>query len=133
MPCLPCANTEQHTALKCCSSVSMSIWTAATSIAFVKSRFQFRISTILLCIGLLLLPWSSTLLEGPGLPLPGETVRDLIDVMLIYVGPQLFLVAFLFALARIGRSMWQRNWRGAIQPSSEMVLCVLALMLLPTY
>lgn len=101
--------------------------------AFVKSHFQFRISTALLCAGLLLLPWSSTLLDGPRPARPGETIRELMDVMVMYVGPQLFFLAFLFALVRLGCSIWQRRWVETIQPMTEMALCFLALLLIPTY
>jgi len=101
--------------------------------AFVISRFQFRISTALLCAGILLLPWTSTLLDGPRPALPGESIRELIDVTVMYVGPQLFFLAFLFALVRLGCSIWQRRWVGTIQPMTEMALCFLALLFIPTY
>ncbi len=59
----------------------------------MKSRLRFRVSTMLLSIGLLLLPWSSTLLPFPRVPPQWSRLQDFLDVLVFDVGPQLFLVA----------------------------------------
>ena len=73
------------------------------------------------------------MLEMPKFLLEGTTVQDLVDVLLMYVGPQLFFVAFLLALALLAQSIWQRDWKKSVQPFAEMVICVLVVLAIPVY
>ena len=88
---------------------------------------------MLTAVGLLLLPWSSTLLFVPRLPMQWGGFQHFLDVMVLDVGPQLFFVAFLIATVFLIGSVWRRQWVCAGQLLGEIAACVLAVMAVPAY
>lgn len=103
------------------------------SIKKMRSQLQFRVSTMLICIGLLLLPWSSTLFALPKLPPQSSGLQQFVDVVVLDVAPQLFFVAFLIAAVFLMRTILRRQWVGAGQSICEMSACLLAVMAVPAY
>lgn len=99
----------------------------------MKTQLRFRVSTLLIGVGLLLLPWSSTLLALPSLPPQWGGLQHFFDVMVLDVGPQLFFVAFLVAAVFLAWAVWRRRWAFAVQATGEMLVCVLAVMAVPAY
>ena len=88
---------------------------------------------MLVSVGLLLLPWSSTLLDFPRVPLQWSRLQQFLDVMVFDVGPQLFFVAFLIAAVFLAWAVWRRKWVCAGQSLGEMSVCFLAVMAVPVY
>ena len=99
----------------------------------MKSQLRFRVSTMLICIGLLLLPWSSTWLARPNLPAQWSERQHFLDVVVLDVAPQLFFVAFLISVAYLARAVWRHQWVGVGQSIGEISACLLAVMLIPAY
>lgn len=88
---------------------------------------------MLIAVGLLLLPCSSTLLAAPRLAMQWGGFQHFLDVMVLDVGPQLFFVAFLIASIFLIGSVWRRHWVCAAQSLGEMAACILAVMAVPAY
>lgn len=88
---------------------------------------------MLICIGLLLLPWSSTLLALPKLNPQWSGLQHFLNVVVLDVAPQLFFVAFLIAAVLLMRAIWRRQWVGAGQSIGEMSACFLSVMAVPAY
>ena len=88
---------------------------------------------MLICIGLFLLPWSSTLFALPKLPPQWSGLQHLLDVVVLDVAPQLFFVAFLVAAVFLIRTIFRRQWVGAGQSICEMSACLLSVMAVPAY
>jgi hypothetical protein len=97
------------------------------------SQLRFQVSTMLICVGFLLLPWASTLLDIPKLPMEWSGFQHVLDVFILDVGPQLFLVAFVVAFIFLVKAVWRRQWVSAIQAFGEMSACIVSIMLVPAY
>lgn len=88
---------------------------------------------MLISVGLLLLPWSSTLLSLPSFAPQWGRLQHFLDVMVLDVGPQLFFVAFLVAAVFFIGSVWRRQWAYAVQALGEMSVCFIAFLAVPAY
>ena len=88
---------------------------------------------MLICVGLLILPWASTVLAIPKLPMKWSGFQHFLDVIILDVGPQLFFVAFLIASFVFIKAGWRRQWVCALQALGEMAACIFAIMLVPAY
>jgi hypothetical protein len=99
----------------------------------MKPQLRIRVSTVLLCAGLLLLPWSSTLLATPKLPPSLDGIQHFLNGMILDVGPLLFFVAFFIASGLLVAAIWRRQWACASQSMAEMSACVLAFSAVPAY
>lgn len=99
----------------------------------MKSQLRLQVCTMLICVGLLLLPWASTLLAIPKLPMQLSGLQHFLDGTVLDVGPQLFFVAFSVASIFLIKAVWLRQWVCALQALGEMAACVFAIMLVPAY
>jgi hypothetical protein len=105
----------------------------ATPQAQTKLQFRFRISTALICFGLVFLPWSSYYLNRPTfLDEEGFAASTFNFVVYHFSGSFLFL-GFVAAFGALCWFAYKRHWRAVVQSLLEMVVCVGGTIFLPAY
>ncbi|WP_411883942.1 hypothetical protein [Polaromonas sp. YR568] len=96
-------------------------------------RFAFRISTALLCVGLVFWPWATHFLPRPDLLDHGGYPAFFFDFVVYHFSGSVFFFALVAALVSLIWFACQRQWRAVVQSLIEMVVAGGAGIFLPAY
>ncbi len=98
-----------------------------------EARFKLRISTALVCVGLVFWPWATYLLPRPAFLEAGGYGASFFNFTAYHFSGSLFFFGFVMAFASLVWFAYRRQWRAAAQSFCEMVVCIGAAIFLPAY
>ncbi len=94
---------------------------------------HIRISTALLIVALLLLPFAAMWVPAPYLPPQPLYLRNILGWLYFEASPQLLIIAFLAAFISLVVLTFKQQSRGFAQYVVEMVVCVLSFIFIPLH
>jgi hypothetical protein len=97
------------------------------------TKFRFRISTALICAGLVFLPWASYFLDFPDFLKDKGAISTFSDFVVHHLSALMIFSGFLMALAFACWFSWRLKWMAVLQSLIEMFVCIGATILLPAY
>ncbi|MDD1605592.1 MAG: hypothetical protein LUO95_05480 [Methylococcaceae bacterium] len=101
---------------------------------FMNSEFRVRISTALLLIALLLLPFAALWIAPPYFPSQPVLLHNTFGWLYFGASPNLFAASFLVAFISAVALSFRRQWRAVVQCLTEMGVCfICVLFFIPTY
>ncbi len=99
----------------------------------MNSLFRVRISTALLIVALLLLPFAALWVHPPYFPSQPEYLHNTFGWLYFDASLLLFVCSFVAALISAVVLGIRRQWRSVIQCFIEMVVCFVGLIFIPAY
>lgn len=105
----------------------------ATSQGQAVPRFRFRVSTALVCFGLILLPWSAYFFDHPTFLDEKGLVAATFNFVVYHFSAQVMFFGFVVAFCSLFWFAYRRHWRAVVQALIEMAVCFGAVILLPDY
>lgn len=96
-------------------------------------RFRFRVSTVLVCFGLIFLPWSTYFFDRPHFLGDKGFAAAAFNFVVYDFSAQVMFFGFVVALGSLSWFAYKRHWRAVLQSLFEMVVCFGAVILLPAY
>ena len=96
-------------------------------------RFRFRVSTALVCFGLIFLPWATYFFDRPHF-LDDKGFAGVAFNFVVYdFSAQVMFFGFVVAFGSLFWFAYKRHWRAVLQASLEMMVSFGAFILLPAY
>lgn len=105
----------------------------ATSQVQTLPRFRFRVSTALVCFGLIFLPWSAYFFDRPNFLDDKGFAAATFNFIVYHFSAEVLFLGFVVAFGSFFWFAYKRHWRAVFQFFLEMVVCVGAVILLPAY
>ena len=99
----------------------------------IRDMIKFRISTALMCVGLVFLPWTAYLVPPPAFIVHNAVLSKAFTVVVYQISGQFLYFGFGAALVSLGWFAFKRQWPVVGQFLFEMALCVGAVSVLPAY
>jgi hypothetical protein len=96
-------------------------------------RFRFRVSTALVCFGLVFLPWSAYFFDRPKFLDEKGLVAATFNFVVYHFSAEVLFFGFVVAFGSLFWFAYRRHWRAVLQALLEMVVCFGAVVLLPAY
>lgn len=96
-------------------------------------RFRFRVSTVLVCFGLIFLPWSTYFFDRPHFLGDKGFAAGAFNFVVYDFSAQVMFFGFVVAFGSLFWFAYKRHWRAVWQSLFEMVVCFGAVILLPAY
>ena len=96
-------------------------------------RFRFRVSTALVCFGLIFLPWSAYFFDRPKFLDEKGLVATTFNFVVYHFSAQVMFFGFVVAFCSLFWFAYKRHWRAVVQALLEMAVCFGAVILLPAY
>lgn len=96
-------------------------------------RFRFRVSTALLCFGLVFLPWSTYFFDRPRFFDEKGFAGAAFNFVVYDFSAQVMFFGFVVAFGSLLWFACKRHWRAFLQSLLEMGVCFGAVILLPAY
>lgn len=105
----------------------------ATSQDQTLQRFRFRVSTVLLCFGLIFLPWSAYFFDRPIFLDDKGFTSATFNFVVYHFSAVVMFFGFVVAFGSLFWFAYKRQWCAVFQSLLEMLVCVGAVILLPAY
>ena len=96
-------------------------------------RFRFRVSTALVCFGLIFLPWSAYFLNRPNFLDEKGLATATFNFVVYHFSAEVMFLGFVVAFGSLFWFAYKRHWRAVSQALLEIVVCFGAVILLPAY
>lgn len=97
------------------------------------AQFRFRVSTALVCFGLIFLPWSAYFFDRPNFLDEKGLVAATFNFVVYHFSADVIFFGFVVAFGSLLWFAYKRHWRAVFQSLLEMVVCVGAVVLRPAY
>lgn len=96
-------------------------------------RFRCRVSTALVCFGLVFLPWSTYFFDRPHFLVNKRLAGSAFDFVVYDFSAQVMFLGFVVASGSLFWFVYKRHWHAVLQAALEMVVSFGAFILLPAY